>query len=397
VSNRPNVACRACGEGVMADFIGVGTGRRRQLHEPTVLSHAEFASGGATLRAIFTGTGMARRFEIAVLGAGGPVGEALIEGIAERRFPAGEISALALNPESGEFVTIGGLELAVENAETFDFSQVDLTFLVEADEQLAAQAERAADAGCAVIDASGLAWRDPAIPVVVPELNATAMANYAERGIIANPSRLTVALALALAPLNAAAGLRRLSLTGLLAASDGGRVALEDLARETTALLNARHYERRHFPQQIAFNLHGQSGTAEGDGYTAIEARIGREMTRLLGLDTLDCSATLVQAPSFYGHAAVVEAGFERPLEAGRAAEALRGAPGVEFIESPSAEDCPTPVTDGTQSEAVRVARLRASPVFGHGLAFWLTADNIRRCAALNALGNAEILIRDYL
>lgn len=340
---------------------------------------------------------MSRRFEIAVLGAGGPVGEALIEGIGERRFPAGEISALALNPEAGEFITVGGLELAVENAETFDFSQVDLTFLVEPDELLAAQAERAADAGCAVIDASGLAWRDPAIPVVVPELNSAAMANYAERGIVANPSRLTVALALALAPLHAAARLQRLSLTGLLAASDGGRAALEDLARETTALLNARFYERRHFPQQIAFNLHGQSGAAEGDGYTAAEARIGRELRQLLGLEALECSATLVQASSFYGHAAVVEAGFERPLDANQAAEALRAAPGVEFIESPAPEDCPSPVTDGTQSEAVRVARLRASTVFGNGLALWLTADNIRRCAALNALGNAEILVRDYL
>ena len=340
---------------------------------------------------------MARRFEIAVLGAGGPVGEALLEAMSERRFPAGEISALALNPGEGEFLSVAGHELALENAETFEFSQVQMAFLAEPDELLAAQAERAADSGCIVIDASGLPWADPAIPVVVPELNAAALAGYVERGIVANPARLTIALALALAPLHVAAGLRKLAVTALLAASDAGRTALEDLARETTALLNARFYERRHFPRQIAFNLHGQSGTAEGDGYTAAESRIALELSRLLGIEALDVSATLIQAPTFYGHAAAVEAAFERSLSLEQAAEALRASPGVEFIESPLPEDCPSPVTDGAQVESVRVARLRASPLFGQGLALWLTADNIRRCAALNALGNAEILIRDYL
>lgn len=340
---------------------------------------------------------MSRRFEVAVIGAHAPVGEALLELLTERRFPAGELSALVLNPSQGEHVSLSGNELEVENAATFDFAQVQIAFLADRSPEMAAQAERAAEGGCMVIDASGHAWSDPAIPVVVPEINAAALAGFNERGIVANPSSLAVALSLVLAPLHVAGGIRGLVVTGLLAASDSGRTALEDLARETTALLSARHYERRHFPRQIAFNLQGQIGAAEGDGFTVAESRLGAELSWLLGVPELEVSASLIQAPTFYGHAASVEIQFERALAVDTAAGVLRSAPGVELIESPDAEHCPTPVTDAAQSDAVQVARLRRSRLHPQGLVLWLTADNIRRCAALNALGNAEILVRDYL
>ena len=340
---------------------------------------------------------MSRRFEVAVIGARTPVGEALLELLTERRLPAGELSALVLAPEEGEQVAAGGLEIEAEDVTRFDFRQVQIAFLADRDPELVAQAERAADSGCAVIDASGYAWLDSAIPVVVPELNAAALAGFNERGIVANPSSLAVALALVLAPLQVAGGLRRVSVTGLLAASDAGRIALEDLARETTALLSARHYERRHFPRQIAFNLQGQIGMAGGDGRTEMERRLVEELQTLMGLPELVVSTSLVQAPTFYGHAASVEVQFERPTDVDAAAAVLRSAPGVELIESPEPDDVPTPVTDATQSDAVRVGRLRQADGSGHALNLWLTADNIRRCAALNALGSAEILIRDYL
>lgn len=337
---------------------------------------------------------MARRFDVAVLGAEGAVGEALLELLAERRFPAGEISALSLNPEDGQFLSVAGLELPVENAETFEFAQVQLAFLAEADEQLAAQAERAADAGCVVIDASGLAWKDGAIPVVVPELNPKELAAYNERGIVANPARLAVALALVLAPLHRLAGLRRVVVTALVPASDAGRPALEDLARETTALLNASFYERRHYPKQIAFNMLGQDGTAQADGRTATEARIATDLARLLQLESLAVTATLVSAPVFYGYGVSLEAEFEHSLAVSEAAAALAAAPGLELQASVAAEDCPAPVTEASGNERIQVGRLRHG---GRGLALWFTADNIRRCAAANALGNAEILVRDYL
>jgi aspartate-semialdehyde dehydrogenase len=340
---------------------------------------------------------MARRFDVAVLGAESAIGEALLQLIQERKFPAGEISALAIKPEAGLVLPYAGNELEVEDAERFDFGQVQLAFLADSDERLIAQAERAADRGCVVVDASGLAWQDPAIPVVVPELNAAALANFNERGIVASPSRLTVALALALAPLHALAGLTRLTVTAMLPASDSGRAGLEDLARETTALLNARHYQRLHFPQQIAFNLLGQSGVAEGDGYTEAEARVADELAALLQVADLSVSATLVQAPVFYGHAISLEAEFLRPITVDAAAAALRASPALDLIETLSPEDCPSPVVDAMHSDAIRLGRLRLSRGRTQALTLWLTADNIRRGGALNALANAEILARDYL
>src|SRR5690606_792168 len=148
----------------------------------------------------------------------------------------------------------------VEDAVTFDFSQVQLAFLADDDPRLAAQAERAADAGCVVVDAGGTVWRDPEIPRVIAAVNAAALERFNERGIVAAPDRLLVPLLRVLDPIHRQAALRAVTVTALVPVSDGGRAAFQDLARETTALLNARAHERRHFPQQIAFNVHGQIG-----------------------------------------------------------------------------------------------------------------------------------------
>ncbi|WP_028006427.1 Asd/ArgC dimerization domain-containing protein [Solimonas flava] len=340
---------------------------------------------------------MSKRYEIAVIGADSPIAEALLELMAERRFPAGETSALVLDPAAEADVRFAGQALLLEDARQFDFTQVQLAFLADDDPELSAQAERAADAGVVVIDASGQAWPDSAIPVVVPEVNPKALAAFNERGIVASPDRLNVALAPALAALDAAFGLTAVTLTGLIAASDGGRAALEDLARETTALLNARFYERRYYARQIAFNVLGQDADAGVDGYTERERRIADELPGLLGRPRLAVQATLVQVPVFYGDAASIELRFERPVDLELAAERLSALPGFSLEASRLAEDGATPVTDAAMSTDVRLGRLRAVRGEPHALALWLTADNIRRCSALNALANAEIVVRDYL
>jgi len=340
---------------------------------------------------------MSKRFEIAVIGAESPIAEALFELMAERKFPAGETSALVLDPQSGADVRFAGTPLLLEDARTFDFTQVQLAFLADDDPELAAQAERAADAGAVVIDATGQAWRDSAIPVVAPEVNPKALARFNERGIVASPDRLNVALAPVLAALHAEAGLEDVSLTGMLAASDGGRAALEDLARETTALLNARFYERRYFARQIAFNVLGQDGDAGVDGSTERERRIADELPGLLGLPQLPVRVTLVQVPVFYGHSASVELRFARPLTVERAQELLEALPGFAVETSRVAEDGATPVTDAALNPEIRVGRVRQPRGQTNALQLWLVADNIRRCSALNALANAEIVVRDYL
>lgn len=340
---------------------------------------------------------MSKRYEIAIIGADSPIAEALFQLMAERHFPAGETSALVLDPQSEADVRFVDRPLFLEDAREFDFSQVQLAFLADDDPELSAQAERAADAGVVVIDATGQAWRDSAIPVVVPEVNPGALKRFRERGIVASPDRMTVALAPMLAALHGAFGLEAVSVTALLAASDGGRAALEDLARETTALLNARFYERRYYPRQIAFNVLGQDADAGFDGFTERERRIGDELQMLLRLPALEVLASLIQVPVFFGNAASVEARFSAAVDLELAAAAIAALPGFSVEPSRLADEGLTPVTDAALDPQVRIGRLRLAPGNPQRLLLWLTADNIRRCSALNALMNAEILVREHL
>ncbi|MEQ1438192.1 Asd/ArgC dimerization domain-containing protein [Fontimonas sp. SYSU GA230001] len=339
---------------------------------------------------------MSRRFDVAVLGADSAVGAAVLELLAERRFPLGELSALTLDGEEAATVEFAGNPLPLEDAVGFGYGQVQLAFLAGDDPRYVAEAERAADAGCIVIDASGQDWRDPQIPRVVTSVNPVALADFNERGIVAAPDRIITALLPALDALDRVGGLQRVTATVIVPVSDAGRAGQEDLARETAALLNARAYERRVFPQQIAFNVLGQLGATGEDGRTGRERRIVGELRVLLNRPELPVGLQLVHVASFFGYAMSLELALERMPEASVLVEALAGAPGVEVADSPDPADCPSPVVDATRSAVVRVARLRlgAGP---QALALWLTADNIRYAAALNAVTAAEILARDHL
>lgn len=339
---------------------------------------------------------MSSRFDVAVLGADTAVGAAIMELLTERRFPVGEVSALALDRDEDATVEFAGIQLLLDEAAGFDFAQVQLAFLAGDDERYVAEAERAADAGCVVVDASGQVWRDPQIPRVVASVNAEMLADFNERGIVASPDRIVTVLLPVLDALHRAAGVARVTATVIVPASDAGRAGQEDLARETMALLNARHYERSHFRQQIAFNVLGQVGGAGEDGLTERERRVVTELRELLQASQLAASVQLVHAACFFGYAMTVELALEQSIELAATADALRAIPGVELSDSLDADDCPSPVVDATRSALIRVARLRpgAGP---RTLAFWLTADNIRCAAALNAVLNAEILVRDHL
>lgn len=331
-----------------------------------------------------------------MIGVESPVGAAIMELLAERRFPANELSALALEPEEGATADFAGRSLFVEDALSFEFSQVQLAFLGSDDPQYAAVAERAADAGCVVVDASGMAWQDSQIPRVVAEVNPRDLARFNERGIVSAPDRLLVPLALAIRPVLTLGNLRRVTATALVPASDGGRAALEDLARETTALLNARHYQRTHFPQQIAFNVIGQIGLAGAEGRTEREAQIVADLRELTQVPDLAVGIHLIQSSSFYGYGIAVEMDFDTQLDLLAAQSALQSAPGVVVVDSLDPADIPSPVGDAAAEPAVRVARIRPGAGPG-GLSLWVSADNIRLAAAHNAVVCAEILARDFL
>lgn len=339
---------------------------------------------------------MNRRFDLAVLGADSLVGAALLDLLAERRFPAGEMSVLGLDVENGANVDVVGHAQPMEDAATFDFGQVQLAFLADDAPRLVAAAERAADAGCVVVDAGGTTWLDPAIPRVVAGVNSAALAGFNERGIVAAPDRLLVPLLRVLAPIHRETPLRGITVTALVPVSDGGRAAFQDLARETTALLNASHFDRAHFTQQIAFNVHGQIGAADATGATARERQVAEDLRELLGVPELLVSVHLVQVPLFYGYALTVDLLAAEALDLPALAQRLAATPGVAWRESGAPDDCPSPVVDAMSSAAVQVARLRPGGC-PQSAALWVTADNIRCAAASNAVDCAEVLVRDYL
>lgn len=337
---------------------------------------------------------MGERVDVAVIGSDGAVAEALLELLAERRFPVGELSVLAIDAEEGTTTEFAGRPLLLEDATSFEFRQVQLAFLASDAPELIVAAERAADAGCVVVDAVGHAWRDSAIPQVIAELNPQALAAFNERGIVAAPDRIVIALAPLLRAIDSLCTPQGLSLTALLPAAELGRGALEDLARETTALLNARFYERQRYPRQIAFNVLPQDADAGVDGLTERERRVGDELGAVIGRPALAVAATLLPVPVFYGLSlnVSVQLGTEADIEA--IGEAFAQLPGVEWRPALQLDEAPTPVTDAAMGLSVCVSRLRRVP---GGLAFWMTVDSLRRCAALNAVASAEILIRDYL
>ncbi|HEY1076693.1 MAG TPA: Asd/ArgC dimerization domain-containing protein [Fontimonas sp.] len=339
---------------------------------------------------------MSNRLDVAVIGAEGPVGSAIMEMLAERRFPANEVSVLALEPDEDATAEFAGRSLLVEDAAGFEFSQVQLAFLCGEDPRLMAIAERAADAGCVIVDASGMDWQDSQIPRVIAEINPRDLGRFNDRGIVAAPDRLLVPLMLAIQPLAGLGTLRRLTATAIVPASDGGRAALEDLARETTALLNARHYQRTHFPQQIAFNVLGQIGLAGAEGRTEREAVIVSDLRELLQLPELAVGIHLVQAASFYGYGIAVELQFDAAVDLHAAQTALRSAAGVILVDSLDPAEIPSPVVDAAAEPAVRIARLRPG-ADADCLALWVSADNVRRAAAMNAVVCAEMLVREFL
>lgn len=339
---------------------------------------------------------MSRRFDVAVIGADSAVGGAVLELLAERRFPVGELFALAVQVDVDATVDFAGREQLLDAAADFDFRQAQLAFLAAGDEDAVTQAQRAADAGCVVIDAANVAWPDPRIPRVVAAVNPQDLAGFNERGLVAAPDRIAAATLPALAPLSEAGALRRVRVTAVVPVSDGGAAAQEDLARETMALLNARAYERQYFPQQIAFNIHGQIGDASPDGRTERERRVADDLRRYLGDAELIADVELLQGSCFFGYGIAVGLDFVDAVDPAWAADRMRAAADVELVDLAGAADCPSPVVDATRSAVVRIARLRAGDG-GRTLAFWLVADNIRCAAALNAVRCAELLAREHL
>ncbi|WP_027711534.1 aspartate-semialdehyde dehydrogenase [Dickeya chrysanthemi] len=335
---------------------------------------------------------MSNGWNIALLGATGAVGTALLELLQEREFPVGELYALASENSVGESLRFNGRSLRLEDAADFDWSQVQLAFFVAGMEASARYAETAGNAGCLVIDSSGLFALEPDVPLVVPGVNPHVLADYRNRNIVAVADSLTSQLLTAIKPLTVQAGLSRLHVSNLLSVSAHGKAAVDDLAGQSARLLNGIPAEPGLFPKQLAFNL--LPLLADSEGSVREERRLVDQVRKVLQDDGLPISVSCVQSPVFYGHAQVVHLEALRPLSADEARDVLAQASDITLSEE---EDYPTQVEDASGNVQLNIGCLRNDYGIPELLQFWSVADNIRFGGALMAVETAERLVEEYL
>jgi aspartate-semialdehyde dehydrogenase len=340
---------------------------------------------------------MAERYDVAVVGATGAVGEAMLEILAERKFPAGTVHALASERSVGKEVRFGNRALRVANLADFDFSQVQIGLFSAGGSVSAEYAPKAAAAGCVVVDNTSKFRLEPDVPLVVPEVNPEKIADYRARGIIANPNCSTIQMVVALKPIYDAVGIKRINVATYQAVSGAGRSAVEELVRQTSLLLNGRPLDMKGAARQIAFNAVPHIDEFQDNRYTREEMKMVWETQKILGDEAIAVNATAVRIPVFYGHSEVVNIETEKKISAAEVCDLMRGAQGVELVDGTKTGEYPTAVTDASGKDAVYVGRVREDLSHPHGINLWIVSDNIRKGAALNSVQIAEILAKNHL
>jgi aspartate-semialdehyde dehydrogenase len=329
---------------------------------------------------------------IAVVGVSSLIGAAVIDELRVRKIAMAELHALDDQRNVGTPVSDDEAKLTVGDVAAFDFSRVDLAFFCGR----AALSERYALAAAAhawVIDGSAAFRTHTAVPLVAADVNPQELERIGSRGLIALPGSASVALATVLAPLHELAGLCRVDVATYHAVSGSGRGAMDELAGETVAMLSGKKASGRAFGRQIAFNVIPQVDSLEEDGVSREERRLWEETRRVLNLPSLAINATAVRVPVFFGHGLAVHAAFERPFAVGEALRVLQRGNGLRVIDSDSIAEFPTPAALATEPDQVYVGRIRADLTRDRGLNFWVVADNVRKCAAHNAVSVGQILV----
>lgn len=339
-----------------------------------------------------------KTFDLAVLGATGAVGGSMLEILAERAFPVGQVYALASERSAGGRVEFGDTHLRVQDAANFDFSRVQIALFSAGSAASEKYAPKAVAAGCVVIDNTSRFRYEDDIPLVVSEVNPRDIAKYKGRGIIANPNCSTMQMLVALKPIHDAVGVERINVATYQAVSGAGARAIEELAQQTARLLNAQPIEAGgKFPKQMAFNVLPHIDEFQENGYTREEMKMLWETRKILGDDSIRVNATAVRVPVFYGHSEALHIETREKITAERARELLRAAPGVEVLDERRPGGYPTPVTEAAHHDQVFVGRIREDLSHPRGLDLWVVGDNIRKGAALNAVQVAELLVKSYL
>ena len=337
-----------------------------------------------------------REYTVAVVGATGAVGNEMVATLEERKFPVKSLKLLASERSIGKTLTFKGNEIPVDELKEDSFEGVEIGLFSAGGSVSQKFAPIAWQSGCVVVDNTS-AWRmDPDVPLVVPEVNAHAIKDYKNKGIIANPNCSTIQMVVALKPLHDVAKIKRIVVSTYQAVSGTGKKAIHELETQVLDLFNNREITKKVYPHQIAFNCLPHIDVFMENGYTKEEMKMVNETKKIMEDYSIRVTATTVRVPVFYGHSESVNVEFEKPLSPEEARELLKKAPGVIVADDPSKNIYPLAIYAAGKDETF-VGRIRKDESVENGLNMWIVADNIRKGAALNAVQIAEILVKEYL
>jgi len=335
-------------------------------------------------------------YNIAVAGATGVVGREMLSILAQRNFPVGGIRLLASERSAGEKLAFKGKDEVVRLLSEETFEGMDIGLFSPGAKVSAVYAPVAAKAGCVVIDNTSHFRMDPDVPLVVPEVNPEAIADYKKKNIIANPNCSTIQMVVALKPIHDAFRIKRVVVSTYQSVSGAGKEAMEELSGQTRSIFSMKGIEKKVFPHQIAFNCIPHIDEFLDNGYTKEEMKMANETRKIMGDDSIKVTATTVRVPVFVGHSESVNIETEKRISPQDVRDILKKAPGVKVVDEPKKALYPMPI-DSCEEDDVFVGRIRKDDTVENGINMWIVSDNLRKGAALNAIQIAEILIKEYL
>ena len=337
-----------------------------------------------------------QKYNIAVVGATGVVGQEMIRILEERKFPVDKIKLLASERSAGQYLEFNGKQEKVYLLSEETFEGIDIGLFSPGASVSAVYAPKAGKAGCVVIDNTSQFRMEPDVPLIVPEVNPKAIGEYKKRNIIANPNCSTIQMVVALKPIHDAVKIKRIVVSTYQAVSGAGKEAMDELSDQALAIYGQKEIKKKVFPYQIAFNCIPQIDVFLDNGYTKEEMKMVNETRKIMGDNSIKITATTVRVPVFNSHSEAVNIETEKKITAKEIKELLSKAPGVKVLDDTKKLEYPMPI-DASERDDVFVGRIREDESMPNGINMWIVADNLRKGAALNAVQIAEILIREYL
>lgn len=338
-----------------------------------------------------------KTYNVSIVGATGAVGKTMLRILEQRQFPVNNLYLLASERSAGETMSFNNKQYTVENLADFDFTKAQIGLFSPGASVSAIYAPKAGKAGCIVIDNTSQFRYEEDIPLVVPEVNPHAVAQYKNHNIIANPNCSTIQMLVALKPIHDKVGIARINVCTYQSVSGTGKEAIDELAGQTIALLSGKEPEIKVYPKQIAFNVIPHIDVFQDNGYTKEEMKMVWETQKIMEDPNILVNPTCVRVPVFYSHSEAVHIETREKITVEEVRALLKKAPGVKLLDKPEPGGYPTPIPDGTDHDETWVGRIRKDISHPNGINMWIVSDNLRKGAALNSVQIAEVLIKDYI